>query len=63
LGIGGGALRVLSTIDLDGEAFLHAHEIDHILADWKLSSESEFIHLAHSQVSLKQSLGIGSSAS
>jgi hypothetical protein len=63
VGIGGRALRVLSAINLDGEALLHANEINYILADGILPSELEFIHLAHSQVTPEQSLGIGRAAS
>jgi hypothetical protein len=63
LGIGGSALRVLSAINLDGEALLDANEIDHILPDGILPSELEFSHLAHSQVTPQQSLGVGGAAS
>jgi hypothetical protein len=63
LSIGDTTLRVLSAVNLDSEALLYANEIDDILPDGKLPSEFEFTHLAHSQVTPEQALGVGSVAS
>jgi hypothetical protein len=54
---------VLSAINLDRKALLHAYKIDHILPDGALPSELELTHLAHSQVTPQQSLGVGGLAS
>jgi hypothetical protein len=59
----GGAFRMLATVNLYGQAFFHAHEIDYVIPYWMLSSKPELADLTHSQVTPQQFLSIGRAAS